>query len=61
MATRPPWRPGGGGGVLLIVVLLLIVAVLVFWAWSAHPPGSATPAATGVPPTAPAKATPTPH
>ena len=61
MATRPPWLPGGGGGIGLIVVLLIVVAVLIFWAWSTHPPGSSRPAATGVPPTAPAKAMPTSH
>lgn len=61
MATRPPWLPGGGRGIGLIVVLLIIVAILIFWAWSAHPPGSSQPAATGVPPTAPAKAMPTTH
>jgi hypothetical protein len=61
MATKPPWMPGGGGGILLIVVFLIVVAILIFWARSAHPPGSAHPAATGVPPTAPAKAIPTPH
>lgn len=61
MATRPPWLPGGGGGIVLLVAMLVIVAALVFWAWSAHPPGTSHPAATGVPPTAPPKAMPTPH
>jgi beta-lactam-binding protein with PASTA domain len=46
---------------LLLVVLVVVVAVLIFWAWSSHPPGSARPDATGVPPTAPAKAQPTPR
>jgi hypothetical protein len=58
---RPPWLPAGGSTVLLLLILLLIVAGLVFWGWSKHPPGQSHPAATGVPPTAPAKALPTPH
>ncbi|MEA3001762.1 MAG: hypothetical protein QOH81_550 [Sphingomonadales bacterium] len=58
MSTRPPWLPGGATGILLILILLVIVAALILWARSAHPPGSANPAATGVPPTAPAKAAP---
>ena len=53
--------PGGGGGILIILALLIIVAILIFWAWSAHPPGTSYPAATGVPPTAPAKAIPAPR
>ena len=59
MATRPPWRPSGGGGILLVVLLLAVVAGLIFWAWSAHPPGSSSPVATGVPPTS--KAPPAAH
>jgi hypothetical protein len=58
MATRPPSTPGGGRGIFLLVVLLIVVGALIFWAWSTHPPGTAHPAATGVPPTAPAKALP---
>jgi hypothetical protein len=58
MATRPPWLPGAGSGMFLLVILLILVAALIFWAWSAHPPGTAHPAATGVSPTAPAKALP---
>jgi hypothetical protein len=58
MATRPPWLPGGSSGIFLLVVLLILVGALIFWARSAHPPGTAPPAATGVPPTAPAKALP---
>lgn len=61
MSTRPPWRPTGGSGILLLVILLILVAALVVWARSTHPPGTATPAATGVPPTAPAKAAPALH
>jgi hypothetical protein len=61
MATRPPSMPGGGRGIFLLVILLIVVAALVLWARSAHPPGTAHPAATGVPPTAPAKAMPTPR
>jgi hypothetical protein len=49
------------GGILLLVIFLVIVAALIFWARSVHPPGTSHPAATGVPPTAPAKAVPTPH
>ena len=58
MATRPPWMPGGGGGVLLLVLVVIVIAVLVFWGWSSRSPH---PAATGVPPTLPAKALPAPH
>ena len=65
MARRPAWLPGGGGGgssgILLLAVLLAVVAALIFWAWSAHPPGSAHPAATGVPPTLPAGKSPATH
>lgn len=56
MSSKPPGEPSGGSGILLLVVLLVIVAALLFWAWSAHPPGKSAPVATGVPPTAPAKA-----
>ena len=59
MSTRPPWMPGGGGGIGLAIVLLIVIALLFFWAWSKHPPGTAHPAATGVPPTAPPHAAPT--
>ena len=51
--------PGGGGGIGLAIVLLIVIALLFFWAWSKHPPGTAHPAATGVPPTAPPQAAPT--
>ena len=61
MATEPPGRGTGGSWVLLLAVLLVLVAGLFLWARSAHPPGSAQPAATGVPPTLPAKAQPAPH
>ena len=61
MSTRPPWRPTGGSGILLLVILLILVAALFLWARSAHPPGTAHPVATGVPPTAPPKAVPAPH
>jgi len=61
MSTRPPWRPTGASGILLLVILVFVVAALFLWGRSAHPPGSAHPAATGVPPTAPARAAPTPH
>ena len=61
MSTRPPWRPTGGSGILLLVILLVVVAALFLWARSAHPPGTSRPAATGVPPTAPARAMPGPH
>jgi hypothetical protein len=61
MSSRPPGVPTGGRGMLLLVIFLVIVAALIFWARSAHPPGTSHPAATGVPPIAPAKAAPTPH
>lgn len=61
MSSRPPRRPTGGTGILLLVILLTLIAILFFWAWSAHPPGTVHPAATGVPPTAPPHAAPTPH
>ncbi|HEX5181603.1 MAG TPA: hypothetical protein VFW19_00485 [Allosphingosinicella sp.] len=60
MARRPAWLPGGGGGgIFLFLVLLIIVAALVVWARSRHPPGRSHPAATGVPPTLPARTAPT--
>jgi hypothetical protein len=61
MSTRPPWGPSGGTGILMLLILLVAIAALFFWARSAHPPGSSRPAATGVPPTAPPHAAPTPH
>ncbi|HEY1604593.1 MAG TPA: hypothetical protein VGF77_03245 [Allosphingosinicella sp.] len=62
MARRPAWLPGGGGGsIFLFLILLILVAVLIFWARSRHPPGRSHPAATGVPPTLPARALPAPR
>lgn len=61
MRTRPPWLPSGGTGILLLLLLLVVIALLLVWGRAAHPPGSPHPAATGVPPTAPAKALPAPR
>ena len=64
MNARPPGPPDGGSGgsaILMLVILLIVVAGLFVWAQSRHPAGSAHPAATGVPPTAPPRANQTPH
>jgi hypothetical protein len=59
MSSEPP--SGSGNAILLVAILALLVAGLVFWGWSAHSPRRPAPAASGIPPTAPASAPPTTH